>query len=395
MFDLSKFVRLTVLSLLLVALLGLTLRYKIAFSLPWLDQKHLLHAHSHFAFTGWISQLLFILLYDNISKTVSERSNKLYQWLIRLNLLSAYGMLIGFLLQGYAPISIFFSTLSIAISYVFTYHYLKDTKHNKAIGAKWFRGSLIFNVLSSLGTYMLVYMMMTKSTLQNTYLASIYFFLHFQYNGWFFFACMGLFMQKILQPVSTKANNTLFYIFFASCVPAYFLSALWLPIPLWVYILVVVAALLQVLAWLYFIPKVIQLFPYQKNTGRTLIILAGIALTIKLFLQLGSTIPSLSQIAFGFRPIVIGYLHLVLLGVITLFLLGYIFHTQILPLNTSINTGLKIFTFGVIINELMLMTQGIISMGYVYFPYGDIVLFTIAIILVIGALTIFKGSLRQ
>ena len=44
---------------------------------------------------------------------------------------------------------------------------------------------------------------------------------------------------------------------------------------------------------------------------------------MKLSLQMVSVVPSLSTLTVGFRPIVIGYLHLVLLGVITIFLIGY------------------------------------------------------------------------
>ena len=39
----------------IVALIGVLMRYKIAYSLPFLDQKFLQHGHSHFAFYGWIT----------------------------------------------------------------------------------------------------------------------------------------------------------------------------------------------------------------------------------------------------------------------------------------------------------------------------------------------------
>ena len=42
--------RIAVFNLLLA--FGVLLRYKIAYSLPFMQQKHMLHAHSHFAFTG-------------------------------------------------------------------------------------------------------------------------------------------------------------------------------------------------------------------------------------------------------------------------------------------------------------------------------------------------------
>ena len=49
-------------NLLLVAILGLLMRYKIGFEFPFLDQKNLQHSHSHFAFAGWISHTLMVLM---------------------------------------------------------------------------------------------------------------------------------------------------------------------------------------------------------------------------------------------------------------------------------------------------------------------------------------------
>ncbi|MCG7859310.1 hypothetical protein MD537_20200, partial [Flavihumibacter sediminis] len=54
----NKWIRLALFNLLLVALAGLVLRLKILLPLPWIHHKHLLHAHSHFAFAGWISLFL-------------------------------------------------------------------------------------------------------------------------------------------------------------------------------------------------------------------------------------------------------------------------------------------------------------------------------------------------
>ncbi len=57
----QKWIKICFINLLIVALLGVTLRYKIAFSLPFVDQKHLLHGHSHFAFAGWITQIIQVV----------------------------------------------------------------------------------------------------------------------------------------------------------------------------------------------------------------------------------------------------------------------------------------------------------------------------------------------
>ena len=57
-FDAPKWIRISLFNLLVVALLGVLMRYKIGFSFPFFDQKYLQHAHSHFAFAGWVSQML-------------------------------------------------------------------------------------------------------------------------------------------------------------------------------------------------------------------------------------------------------------------------------------------------------------------------------------------------
>ena len=64
--------RIGVANLLIVALLGFVIRYKIGFEFPWLHQKHLQHAHSYFAFAGWVTHMLFVLLGSFLQKNISE-----------------------------------------------------------------------------------------------------------------------------------------------------------------------------------------------------------------------------------------------------------------------------------------------------------------------------------
>lgn len=115
-----------------------------------------------------------------------------------------------------------------------------------------------------------------------------------------------------------------------------------------------------------------------------LFILSGIALTLKLLLQLGSVIPSLSNLAFGFRPIVIGYLHLILLGVITLFLLAFMMVEKNIQIKPLTLTAVKIFTAGVILNEFLLMLQGVTAISFIALPYINEFLLGAAFILVSG-----------
>ena len=133
-----------------------------------------------------------------------------------------------------------------------------------------------------------------------------------------------------------------------------------------------------------------------KNTlspfSRVLFILCGIALTIKLLLQAGSVIPSLSQLAFGFRPVIIGYLHLVLLGIITLFIIAYCVAFKLIPVNRTTRAGIIVFVSGIIINEALLMIQGIANMDYSPVPFINPSLFVAALILFSGAFVLNWGQ---
>lgn len=396
---LQRYTRIALLNLLFVALIGVILRYKIAFSLPFIDQKHLLHGHSHFAFAGWVTHAIMLLLVNYLAAQKGDQMISRYKWVINANLVTAYGMLISFPVQGYGVCSILFSTLSIFVSYVFAVMYWKDLNSlaEKSIGHWWMKAALLFNVLSSAGAFSLAFMMATKNLHQDWYLASVYFFLHFQYNGWFFFACMGLATAKFLPGVKLSTQKKIFWLFASACIPAYVLSALWLPIPGWAYVIVILAAFSQATGWVLVLGQIkTQASFIRGSTGKSaalLITLSCIALSIKLLLQLGSTVPALSTVAFGFRPIVIGYLHLILLGVISLFLLGFMITEKlILVENVVALSAVKAFSGAVILNELLLMIQGIAAMTYTAVPLIDSLLLMAAIALLAG---IFLFNLSQ
>jgi len=391
----SKFwLQFSLINLLIVALLGLLMRYKIGFEFPFLDQKHLQHSHSHFAFTGWISHTLMVLmilfLENKTTRTANTTSNK-YKKILTANLVCAYGMLVFFIIQGYGLFSIIFATASIFVACVFAYFYFQDLKRiaKDDLSINWFKAALFFNVFSSLGTFALAYMMVTKNIHQNEYLASIYYYLHFQYNGWFFFACMGLLFSML----NLKSSENLFYgqvfkLFFMACIPAYFLSTLWWDLPVFIYVLSVIAAVIQVYAWFRFLLIIVKTnWEFLGNLPyflKYILLFVGFALSVKFLLQLGSTVPALSQLAFGFRPIVIAYLHLVLLAVISLFLLFYIYANRLIHYNKQIKTGIIIFSVGVLLNEVILAVQGIASFSYTVIPLVNEMLFGAAFVLVSG-----------
>lgn len=398
----EKWFRIALINLLILSCIGILLRYKIAFTLEWLDQKHLLHGHSHFAFSGWVSQALMTLIIAALSDQKKAELIPRFQWLLIGNLLASYGMLISFIIEGYGPISITFSTLSIVLSYAFgivcwrMMNEIKEKRNSHLL----FKAAILYNVISSVGAFALAYMMANKIIHQNWYLSSIYFFLHFQYNGWFMMACLGLFSHYLgKMNIHIQNFNRIAWMMILSCIPAYFLSTLWMNIPIWLYLVIVLAAIAQLLAWIMLLKQIkIHYAALKRTFNKPMLLLsglAGIALSIKLLLQAGSTIPALSTWAFGFRPIVIGYLHLMLLGVITLFIIAYAFQTGAIKLTSWITRGCIVFVIGILLNQLLLMIQGTSAITYSVVPRIDIMLICAALVMFSGLLIMNLGNLAK
>ncbi|TXI81964.1 MAG: hypothetical protein E6Q39_00350 [Crocinitomicaceae bacterium] len=373
--DVLKWVKLSLISFALVALVGVMMRIKIGWSFPWLDQKQLQHAHSHFAFAGWITQTLLLLIATRVWPGQPEADQRKMRRILLYNWICAAGMLIAFAMQGYGAVSISCSTLSIVVflwAAVYLFRWMRLATPHPAFG--WLRAALWFGLLSTVGTAALSYMMASHQITQHNYLAAVYWYLHFQYNGWFFFGGMALFSWWLtdlttIPPIPALARHLLVW----SCLPAFGLSVLWMHIPLPLYLLVIIASIAQVAGWGLILIHVhkyrfFSQLPAQKML-KLLLICISIAVSIKLLLQLASVIPAVSKLAFGFRPIVVAYLHLVLLAIISLFLMTYLYGKQLLCQHKMVPKALLLLLAGIGINELTLGIQGIASLQYIAIPF--------------------------
>ena len=390
-FNIKFWLKISLINLLIVASLGVLMRYKIGFDFPYFSQKNIQHAHSHFAFAGWITHSVYILMIHFVLKKLPLLDTENYKRIIIANLICSYGMLFSFSYQGYSTLSIIFSTITIIIACFFAFYYFRDLENINDFNPSkpWFKAALLFNIISSIGTFYLAYMMASRNFNEHWYLASVYFYLHFQYNGFFIFSCMGLFFSESATILPQfKYDRVFFKLFYMSFIPAYFLSTLWAKLPIWLYIIVVIAAFMQVFVWF----KIIKAIKTSLKLGGTslnkfqiyLFLFVGIAFTVKLLLQLGSTIPAISTLAFGFRPIVIAYLHLVLLAVISVFIISYLYTFKLIEVNKLTTTAFGVFVIGIFLNELVLAVQGVAAFSYIVVKYVNETLFGISLILFIG-----------
>lgn len=397
-----QLLKITVFNLFIVSLLGVIMRYKIAFYFPFLEQKHLQEAHSHFAFYGWITNAIYLFIYKILKQTISKKKLISFHSAIIINLFASYGMLFSFLYGGYYWLSIVFSTVALFCSFYFLFIFYKNYKSLETLSRIWFLGGLLFAVFSSLGVFNLSFMKITHHISQDLYLASTYFYLHFQYNGFFIFSCIGLLINT-LENIGAKLNSSeiylTFWLLFFSCFLGFGLSVLWLELPIWLYSMIVLSSLVQIFA------NVIILFWVRKNwmlilekftpLERFILIFVGVAFLAKVLLQLASTISAISQFAFGFRNIVIAYLHLVLLMCITGFLILKLLISKIFRLKKKFVLGIKLFLLGVFLNELALGINGILSIKYISLPYSQYILFGISILIMLSLLIILMNSKKN
>lgn len=378
----------------IVSLLGLVMRYKIGFEFPFLDQRNLQHAHSHFAFAGWVTLLLMGLMVK-VLKSKFDFNFKYFNILLVIQLICSYGVLVSFILQGYKFWTILFLVLSIFTSFAFSIEYIRRSSKIKLFESnKWFLAGLFFNFISTLGTFYLSYMMATHAFDQNKYLTSIYWYLHFQYNGFFFFCCMGLLVDYLEnKKISVLSLRSVFNLFFITCIPTVVLSLLWMNLPVWINYVLIPAALVQVFAWF-------KMLALLKNTSfkekfplllRYVFICLALSFSIKFLLQLGSSLPLLNQLVFGSRPVIIAYLHLVLLVCISVFLLVYVYVNNLIAINKRLQIGLVVLVLSIYINEVLLAIHGIFSMNYVLVPYINEMLFFISLVISVGLFIILMS----
>lgn len=374
--------KLAIFNLALVALLGVMLRYNQLYYIPFIEQRNLQHAHSHFAFAGWIGFLLNVLVIDKLLKGFDTHPKKWNNYLL-ISTIVNYGMMISFMLQGYKSVSIIFSTASLFVGYYFAYTVWKElntiTAQRKAAALPFFdirftKASLFFLIISSLGPYALAWLTLSNNAHAYMNHNALYWFLHFQYNGFFSFAVLGLFMYNLQQQqINTRHLTQFFYLLVIVCIPAYLLTFLWRGVIPAVLISNIITALLLVAAISLFILFIRNnLRQIKQSYSAVSLILIAISISayiIKVSLQSITAFPALSHLVFGYRSIVVGYLHLIFLVFISLFLISELIKQQVLttakPAKRYIILG---FAFFVLMNELLLGLQGLSAVTGIEMP---------------------------
>jgi hypothetical protein len=343
------------LNLFLVSLIGLLLRsFPFLSSFP-LEYKNILHGHSHFAFGGWVMPALLALFLRSFPEIAAKVSCRHWRNISVLLLVSAYGMLLSFPAQGYKAVSITFSTLSIAAGYYIT---LVTWKALKAVELKtshrFIKWGLAYSVLSAIGPFATGPLIAMGKQGSPLYFDAIYFYLHFQYNGFFSFFVLALLYKLLEQKGSAENGRKVFLLFNLACIPTYALSLLWNQPPAIFNGIGGAGALLQLVGFIYLL-KDIQSIKWKKTWMNYLVLVSLVAFGVKIILQFFSSLPSVAALAYHQRNFVIAYLHLVLLGFISVFVFAQVFATM--KHDRLFKQGVLFFFFSFISTELLLVAN--------------------------------------
>lgn len=363
---------------LIAAAMGLVLRYGMIGEIPF-NYQFLVLGHSHVALLGWLYLSIYIFI---IKLAVRYDINWFYQ-LFWLTQLSVIGMMISFPLQGYAVFSIIFSTLHILCSYAFVFKIWKHLAKLNSVSKLLLKWSLTFMLISTLGVWFLGYVMKVYGATSPIYDISIQWFLHFQFNGWFVFVVLGL--VSLIIPHNNLDNiKNYVSILAVSVILSVSLPIFWFTEVKFLYWINVVSVPIQFIS-MFFILKFLLLKSIKLNTSLYFKIFISIGLSslfLKIFFQLATIHPLIATAGYNYRNLLIGFIHLLMLGAISSIIISLIIFTFKIEKSHLFKTSILLFIAGIISTEVLMASQGFTNIVgesikyYFHFMFfGSLILF--------------------
>lgn len=358
----------------IASVVGVLLRWHHVYPLEGFVYPYWLHAHSHLMFLGWVFNALVV---NAVVQFLPDAPVKRYTKIIWLLNALVLGMLISFPLQGYGVYSIVISTLHTVVAVIFIVYFFRATRYTVFPEVQYMKAAFGFFILSAAGPFALGALMANGLGQTPAYHLAVYYYLHFQYNGVFLFGALAL-VYRLLRQKEVVVHEALAQrgkmFLILSCLLTYALSALWLQPPVVVYGIGLVGALLQLVAFVFVYRSVdqdgIKLWQKFSKPARIFFVLTAVSLIIKLILQLVSVVPVVAQLAFHVRFYVIAYLHLVLIGVVSFFLLGWHYEQGYLRKVPWVIFFLLVLAF--VASEAAMILVGVIRLGVI----REIILFS-------------------
>ncbi len=332
---------------------GVLLRLQVVAPMPGVSYGNILHAHSHTAFLGWVFNAFFALAYLVF---VDERERKPFIWLFVWLQAATVGMLVAYPLQGYGAASLSFTTMHMAGAVFFAVRLWRRSPAAPATRI-YLRAALIFMLVSGAGPIALGPLAVMDLRDAPAYDLAIYWYLHFQYNGWFIFFLVALLAHYLRhQAGAARALRRAFPYLAAGVALTFALSVLWVTNAPWVYALCIAGAAAQLAGcaiggrgvW-----AVRREWGIPGTIPAALLTTAAAAFILKCTMQLAAALPALYNLAVHHYT-VIGFLHWIFLVVVSPALVGIGATRGWLAAGRRLHAGLLLWLVGVASSQFAL-----------------------------------------
>lgn len=372
--DTRKDIQWAFLYFIITILLGLSLRVSYIADV-FFNIRHVTHSHSHIGLLGWIYTILSSLICQYFLR---ETDRKPYFILFLCTQFCILGMLFSFPFGGYFLYSIIFSSLFIICTYWFSIFFLKrskkynfirfsisksvDVENDKPLSLKFVHWGIYFLILSSIGIWLLPVAIVKAGKGSDWYNSALYFFLHFQYNGWFLAVLFGLLVGEIEHKslLNSKRLKGALYNFVIGTIGSVTLS--WVgffnePI---LYIIGNISGFLL-------LASIFELYRAYMQLEKPAFLMQMFLLLCMLktiFMFLGS-FPWIAEVVLPNREFVISYLHFTFLGVIGFGVLHF------LEKNLHIHFpywSLSLYTTAFVGSEILIAYKGIAIFCELFVP---------------------------
>jgi len=381
----------------LSAIAGLAMRYFFIGEITILKYKYVLHAHSHTALLGWGYFFLTGAFLFYMIKSVARP--KVYQWLFYALSVTVFWMYLSFLYQGYGFWSISISALFILLSFWLSFLLLGEFSGITGTSAMFARWSIVWYMTSTVGVWAIGPVGQLLGRLHPAYFASIQFFLHFQFNGWFTYGALALLFYYLNKKngIEIQVSRWEFLLLQLSILATYALSVTWsTPLDILFY-LNAFGVFIQLFIIIRILKPALRFFLFRGMSfqlGHLLITFGVASIFIKVFVQFLVALPQIAVISYTIRQYVIGFVHLITLGSFTFLIGGILLSVGILANNKISNWGWSLLIMGFIGSEFLLFGQGTMlwmKAGLLSSYYK--MLFGFSSLLPVGIALIFMGNL--
>ena len=232
------------------------------------------------------------------------------------------------------------------------------------------------------------------------YYLAVQFFLHFQFNGWVWFGALALFFRWLEAQgieLQGRLQGRFTWALGVSTILTFALAVAWSnPLP-GVFVTNSIGVMVQLLALWWLRALVLPVLPrIREKVGSWNYRLWQVTLfsfIAKVFIQATVVVPEVARMAYTIRHFVIGFIHLIMLGALSLFFLAYMdCETKLFGRLQRYRAGLGLFVAGFVLSEGLLFGQGLLfwaRMGFL--PYYYWLLFGASALMPAGLLLIFSA----